>query len=102
VSDIPPEIELTDEQKRELGRFRAHVARATESVVDRLMDMKLSPEKATSVVCVAFFEESAKQATMSALLDKREPNKNWFLQNCEKYFDNVNCNREEQSNGSRS
>lgn len=84
----PPKIDgLTDAQIAEYKRCTDEVIARCDDVQDVLMDAGLSTTHALSASSHVMMNAMARQALLTAMMDGREPNREWFLHNCAAAFD---------------
>lgn len=84
----PPKIDdLTSDQAEEYMRCYDAMIAQCDKVEDALMQAGLSVVHATSASAHLIMNALARQALVTATLDGREPNREWFLHNCAAAFD---------------
>lgn len=84
----PPEIAgLTDRQKAAVKEAYRSIEVECDAVEDMLTDAGLGSVHAVSATAHALMNAMVRNCFVTALLDGREPNREWFLHNCATHFD---------------
>ncbi len=84
----PPKIDdLSEAQMAEYKRCGVEILARCDDVVDAMVSAGLSVSHANSASAHVMMNAMARQALLTAMLDGREPNKEWFLHNCAAAFD---------------
>ena len=82
TSEPPVLAQLTDEQKAFYRKCKETVSSEMDAIEDALINAGLSQLHAASACAHMMIDAAARHATVTAFIDGRRPNREWFLHNC--------------------
>ena len=92
ISDLkmvePPEITgLSDKQRAAVAEAYRSIEVECDAVEDMLTSAGLGSVHAVSATAHSLMNAMVRNCFVTAILDGREPNREWFLHNCATHFD---------------
>jgi len=83
----PPEFTLNENQKAILSDFRNQITTTLSKAQDDLLASGLEADQTLSCCFHIAMDHAASTAHLSALVDGRDPNLDWFIQNARETFE---------------
>ena len=80
-------IDLTPRQRRVLERANHDLKGFVSHFEGEFLKEHMEPGAVVSCLAHLFLKRAAASAKLSALVDNRDPNREWFMENCARHFD---------------